>query len=136
MSYDEIRAVIGVIIPPEDAEYLCQLISYVEATAKRQGGSPLSGRLVSIRSQLAAGVQAVTGSRTREDSDAVALDASESNREALYDTASAADLLGIDATTVALHCRLGRLGQKVGRDWVIQHRELMEFQMERKGEVA
>lgn len=133
---DEIRPVIAILVPPDDAEYLCQLINYVEASSKRQGGAPLSARLVSIRQQLATGVSAVVGSRTREDFPDDALGQSPLNRETLYDTAGAAKVLGLEATTVALHCRSGLLGQKIGRDWVIQQCELDEFQERRKGEVA
>jgi hypothetical protein len=135
MSHDEIRPIIGVILPPEDAEYLCQLISYVEAVNKRQGGSPLSARLHHIRAQLAAGVQAVLGSHRCDDDAALTPEVPQSESD-LLDTTQAAQMLGLQRTTVLLHCRNGRLGQKLGREWVIRRDELKEFQMERRKGVA
>jgi hypothetical protein len=126
---DEIRAVIAVLLPPEDAEYLVKMIDYIETSNRRQGGSPLSARLHRVRSQLAAGVAAVTGSHPCEDD---ALSASDvQNSDVLLDTTSAAEMLGIKRTTVLLHCRAGKLGQKLGREWAIKASELEQFQRDR-----
>lgn len=136
---NSIRAVVAVLVPPEDAEYLVQLINYVEASNKRQGGAPLSGRLVSVRAQLAAGVRAVVGSHWCEDDALSAPEVSDSDRDVLLDTATAAEMIGLKRTTILLHCGNGKLGAKVGREWVIRLSELKEFQrdrLERKGEVA
>jgi Helix-turn-helix domain len=136
---DEIRAVVAIMLPPEDAEYLCQMIDFIEASAKRQGGSPISDRLHRVRSQLAAGVAAVLGSHRCEDDVISSLAVSESDRDVLLDTATAAEMIGLKRTTILMHCGNGKLGQKVGREWVIRLSELKEFQrdrLERKGEVA
>ena len=42
-------------------------------------------------------------------------------------TAQAAESLGITESLVALYCREGRLGTKVGRDWRITPEELQAF---------
>jgi Helix-turn-helix domain len=135
----EIRAVVAVLVPAEDAEYLVKMIDYIEASNKRQGGAPLSARLHRVRAQLAAGVQAVLGSHRCDDNADMAPEVSESDSDALLDTTTAAAMLGLKRTTVLLHCRNGRLGQKLGREWVIRRDELEQFQrerLERKGEVA
>ncbi len=135
---DKIRAVVAVLVPPDDAAYLVKVIDYIEAANKRQGGVPLSERLVSVRAQLAAGVKAVVGSHRREDDVISALALSDSDSDVLMDTREAAAMLGIKPTTVGLHCRAGLLGQKVGREWVIRLYELKEFQrdrLERKGDL-
>lgn len=136
---DEIRAVVAVLVPPEDAEYLVKMIDYIEASNRRQGGAPLSERLHRVRAQLAAGVRAVVGSHRCEDDSSPTQEVPHSDLDVLLDTTSAAEMLGIERTTVLLHCRNGKLGQKLGREWVIRLSELKEFQrdrLERKGEVA
>jgi hypothetical protein len=102
---------------------------YAVILAQRNGCPP--DGVAAVQAVLA---EACAGSRTREDSAPVAGDAPELNRETLFDTAAAARMLGLDATTVTLHCRAGRLGQKVGRDWVIQKCELEAFRRNRLGE--
>ena len=129
---DQIRPIVAILVPPDDAEYLVQMINFIEASSKRQGGAPLSERLVSVRAQLAAGVKAVVGSHRCEDDALSPPEVSDSDRDVLLDTTTAAALLGIKRTTVLLHCRNGKLGQKLGREWVITPGELKEFQMERR----
>lgn len=140
VAVDEIRAVVAVLVPPEDAAYLVELINYLEASHKRQHGAPLSERLHRVRAQLAAGVAAVVASSHRCDDDALSPpEVSKSDRDVLLDTTSAAEMLGLKRTTVLLHCRKGALGQKLGREWVIPLSELKEFQrdrMERRKGVA
>jgi hypothetical protein len=53
------------------------------------------------------------------------------NSDVLLDTTSAAEMLGIKRTTVLLHCRAGKLGQKLGREWAIKASELEQFQRDR-----
>jgi hypothetical protein len=102
---------------------------HAELCAQRNGCVPEG--LEAVQYALA---EACGGSRMHEDSVAASVGAGEWNRETLLDTAAAAKLLGLDATTVTLHCRAGRLGQKVGRDWVFQQRELEAFRRNRLGE--
>jgi hypothetical protein len=66
---DQIRPIVAILVPPDDAEYLVQVINYVEVSSKRQGGAALSERLHHIRAQLAAGVAAVTDSHRCETPD-------------------------------------------------------------------
>lgn len=50
----------------------------------------------------------------------------------LYSAADAATYLGITTRRVTALCETGRLGQKVGRQWIITHDELERFaQLER-----
>jgi excisionase family DNA binding protein len=116
---DQIRGVVAVLVPPDDAEYLVQVISYIEAANKRQGGVQLSARLVSIRHRLAAAVRDVTHADASTEVPAahqlIAL-----TSEACIGTAEAAELLGITVDAVRWHYRNGNLeGRKMGRQVVI-----------------
>ncbi len=109
---DEIRPIVAILLPPDDAEYLVKMIDYIEASNRRQGGAPLSERLHRVRAQLAAGVQAVLGSHRCEDDSLPTQEVPHSDSDVLLDTTSAAEMLGIERTTVLLHCRNGKLGQE------------------------
>jgi hypothetical protein len=124
-----VQRVDGVLVSPDLARVIVHWLGRLSDSCTRENGCAPQG-LVEVQAALA---EAYAGSRTREDSAISVLGAGESKREALLDTTAAARLLGIDATTVSLHCRAGRLGQKVGRDWVIQQCELDAFRRDRLG---
>ena len=45
----------------------------------------------------------------------------------LVNVAYAAEYLGISGSMVRVFCRAGRLGQKVGKQWVIEREDLERF---------
>lgn len=51
----------------------------------------------------------------------------------LYTTAEAAELLGVSRDRVIDLCNAGRMGQKVGRDWVISAADIRANQVRRSG---
>jgi hypothetical protein len=111
MAGDQIRAVVAVLVPPDDALYICKLIDYIEASNKRQGGAPLSARLASIRRRLAAAVMDVTHADASTEVPAghqlIAL-----TSEACIGTAEAAETLGMSVD--ARSCRGGQEARQRG----------------------
>jgi hypothetical protein len=122
-----VQRVDGIVISPDLARVIVHWLGRLSDSCTRENGCAPEG-LVEVQSVLA---EAYASSCVREDSAAAAFGAGELSSETLLDTAAAAELLGLDATAVTFHCRAGRLGQKVGRDWVIQRGELEAFRRER-----
>ena len=122
-----VQRVDAIQISPDLARVIVHWLGRLSYSLTRENGCAPEA-LVAVQSALA---EAYAGSCMHEDSVAAALGAGGWSRETVLDTAAAAELLGIDATAVTFHCRAGRLGQKVGRDWVIQLGELEAFRRER-----
>jgi hypothetical protein len=118
---------------------LCRVLvhylgDYAAVLAQRNGCPP--DGVAAVQRVLA---EACAGSHRCEDDVILALEVSDSGRDVLLDTATAAEMIGLKRTTILLHCGNGKLGQKIGREWVIRLDELKRFQrdrLERKGEVA
>jgi hypothetical protein len=105
------------------------------AILTQRNGCPPDG-VAAVQRVLA---EACAGSHRCEDDVISALEVEDSDRDVLLDTATAAEMIGIKRTTILLHCGNRKLGQKIGREWVIRLDELKRFQrdrLERKGEVA
>lgn len=116
---DEIRAVIAVLVPADDARYLVRVIDFIEKENQRKGGVSLSQRLVVIRDRLAAGSAALS-SRQREDLRSVTAETIRSTHEPEVGTAEAAVALDCTTDNVREHCRRGNLVcRKVGRQHMI-----------------
>jgi hypothetical protein len=101
------------------------------AKLAEQANGCIPAGLVEAQHAIAEAVAAVGDSRPRECSRIAGWDIADWERDELMDTTAAAAHLGLKPTTVTLHCRAGRLGQKVGREWVIRASELEVFQRER-----
>jgi hypothetical protein len=123
----------GVMITADLARLLVHhLNKYAELATARSGCAPLGvvetqhalARVIAGSSDLDSRMRAAEHAAADVVSSLVCEDR-------LMDIKAAAAVIGMDDTTVRRHCDRGRLGQKIGRDWVIRSSEVERFMRER-----
>lgn len=116
----DIRYGDAISISVGDAVVLVEVIGVFEKLLARRNGQPLSPLILAMRSDLK---ECIARAAANADVSAKAVMA----QEVLSfekDVNSAAEALGITPGGVRWACREGRLGRKIGRQWLISDEEI------------
>lgn len=125
----EVQPLYGVMVSPEVAADLIAALDRLAALITPRGGL-LSPRLIAIRERFTRAITRVDASAEV----AAAQDVLVFERDAITDTTTAAQVLGISEDGVRWLCRTGRLdADRMGRQWAIGIASLEEHKTRRAG---
>ncbi len=122
----EVQYTEGITITAAMAAYLVDVIGLLEQLLAHRNGQPLPAKLRGVRGDFK---ECLSRAAARADAivDAAAPPAVVASEEMMMDTRAAADMLGISAGAVALACRKGKLGTKIGDRWLISEKEVAMY---------